>query len=85
MQEVCRLMLFRERLRPGVPVPHTDLIKHITVRFRHIPPDFRSPAWRGCTQHGAALRAAAKTGLALLWGDGSRKYRHAREACGMQL
>ena len=31
MQEVCRTMLFRQRLKPGVPVPHSEVIKHIAV------------------------------------------------------
>jgi len=29
VQEVCRIMLFRERLKPGVPVAHADLIKNV--------------------------------------------------------
>lgn len=31
VQEVCRIMLFRERLKPGVPVAHADLIKNVPV------------------------------------------------------
>lgn len=35
VQEVCRTMLFRQRLKPGVPVSRTDLIKNMTMTVRH--------------------------------------------------